>query len=249
MKAIDTTPTTSTIESTSVDSTVDSASVENNVTAHINNNESIKLDATLSASITSMFSTEETLAVKREALRSLTNEEIKTLDETRKDNREQLANIFRTTLDVDSSVLVCNELLAPLNGGDDASRKRAQKRRDFCKKCLTLSYPSYDFNVTKGRNGGLIDPDFVGDESSRKAIKLMVMYHELATYISDLPALNTENVAILLRKGVPQQATILDTVPANLVVGEATGNTMSTLQEIADKISAQQQEADKVANA
>lgn len=226
-----------TIKDVSVDVPQSSTDEKLNVTNHIkNSDEALKLTSYLSQSITSLVATEELLSVKREALRSLTSEEIKSVDDERKANREQLESIFRTQLTIEQVVTVCNELLAPLNGGDDAERKRAQRRRNFFRRCLTSAYPRYDSEVTKGRNGGKITVKYVGDEHDRKAVVLVESYRELAKYISDLPQINTKVVSALLRKGEPTEATILDTVPAGLVHGIATGNTSEVLSTIAEKI-------------
>lgn len=216
---------------------------ELNVTRHINNSdESLVLDALTSQSITNSVSLDEKLNASREALRSLTSEEVKGLDEQRKANREQLSVIFRTKLTIDMVTSVCNELLMPLNGGDANARKRAQRRREFFKRCVVDSYPAYDMEVSKGKKGGIVSFKYVGDDSQRKAVKLMEVYHELRKYMADLPDLNTKNVASLLRAGEPTTAGILDKVPAALVVGTVVDNTMDTLQGIADKISAMDEE-------
>lgn len=226
---------------------------ELNVTAHINTVENVKIDAVTSQSITHSVRLEEQLSIDRAMLLEPTAEQVKAVNEQRKANLSALATIFKTRCTIDTVTSLCNELLAPLNGGDDAARKRAQKRRAFFGKVVAESYPSYDMETTKGRNGGVVSFKKVGDEHTRKATSVVEVYRDIRTFMPDLPEISTKELAQLFRSGAPKLESVLDDSASTegLTVGVATGtNQVDMLQGMADKIKALQDNiAEKQANA
>lgn len=216
-----------------------STAKNSNVTSHIREDENMIItpDAITVESILTSVKVAEALDSEKRAVTALTKEVTARINKDSEKNRKVLSDIFRTKLNVPTAESIINELLSPLNGGNDTERKRAQRRRDFLRKCAKEAFPIYDTEVSKGKKGGVVSFKFVGDEHTRKALAAMEIYNDLRKYVTDLPDLNTTSVAALFRAGEPESKGVLGKVPARLITGEANkGATVETLGEIAARI-------------
>lgn len=115
----------------------------------------------------------EQLGSHRAALMEVVGEEVKAVDEKRKVERSKVAETLGKLADCQLAVATANVIAPTIEGADDTTRKRLQRRRAWLKAALKTSYPEYDFEVTKGRNGGQFVADYIGDADIRKANRVL----------------------------------------------------------------------------
>ena len=150
----------------------------------------------------------ENLGAARASLFAFVEEDLKKLDAARKEERAKLTGIFTSMADVTLAVTTANVLAPTEQGADDARRKQISRRRGFLVRALAASYREYDFSVSKGRNGGNIEFEAVGDNAVREARELLHVVQRLESLGVKLPAIAESKLANAIRR----QANGTDTV-------------------------------------
>ena len=152
----------------------------------------------------------EALGAARASLFTFVEEDLKKLDAARKETRAKLTAIFTKMADVTLAVTTANVLAPTEQGADDARRKQISRRRGFLVRALASSYREYDFAISKGRNGGNIEFEAVGDNAVREARELLHTISRLESLGIKLPTIAEAKLANAIRR----QANGSDTVKA-----------------------------------
>ena len=126
----------------------------------------------------------ESLGAARAQLYAYVEEDLKKLDKARREEKTRLGNILAGLKDCILAVQVANILAPTEPGADDSRRNRLSKRRSVLRSLLKASYPHYDFTVSKGRSGGQIVAEYIGDEDTREAIDLIASLERAREYLS-----------------------------------------------------------------
>ena len=121
----------------------------------------------------------EHLGAQRAGLMALVESNIKEIDEARKEAKNSLIDLFKGWKDCGLSVSAANAICPKIPNGSAKDRKIVQRRRSFVIDALKKSYGEYDFEVTKGKQGGSILYHHVGCADTRRARQLIDTAREL----------------------------------------------------------------------
>jgi len=115
----------------------------------------------------------EALRNKRILIYDLVKDQIDEIDSLKKETIKSLKAQFIGLADRIACIDVANILCPTLQNADDAERKRIQRRRSTMINILKSQFSDYDFEVKKGRTGGKIIAEFIGDSITRKANEMI----------------------------------------------------------------------------
>lgn len=146
----------------------------------------------------------EALGNKRLAIMALVTDQIKAVDDGRKEAKEKVVKAFKEIESLDVAVKTANLLAPAASKADDATRKRLSRRRNFLKGILADQFPSYDFEVGKGRASEGIHYTFVGDADVREAKRLTAAVARIKELTGKTTA-TVETVAAAIKAGKGSQ--------------------------------------------